>query len=306
MCKHLFVSLAVSLLFLSNTYAQERPCPDVPGETSATYRFRRLGEVAEIKIRGEGTDPDCEPVALTLHWNNGRNNGSNFSVIFLDAGNRPVSAKQISAFMTGVLQLSLSSPDAQPVYGASMQLISVPTTIRIQSVSPFAAPALLSYSIERISRAKPKKEEKESPPNYTDGNEVVSIRDTVRVIGASRLPVVQVDLTTIHPFPVTDARLQLLIGKKVFVQELSGDYTGSKLTLSLTPEMYKELNDGDEIIAFFANPNASDASSPTQTSASTGENESAASASPIGARWYFGKLRKTMKQEGTEGRRQEQ
>jgi hypothetical protein len=62
--------------------------------------------------------------------------------------------------------------------------------------------------------------------------------------------------------------LKLQIGKKVFVEELSGDYTGRKLTLSLTPEMFAALNDGDEIIAFFG-------------ANSTGTNV-----------WHFGKLQK--------------
>jgi hypothetical protein len=46
----------------------------------------------------------------------------------------------------------------------------------------------------------------------------------------------------------------LQIGKKVFIDELSGDYTGRKLTLSLTPEMFAELKDGDDIVAFFGKP----------------------------------------------------
>jgi len=76
----------------------------------------------------------------------------------------------------------------------------------------------------------------------------------VRLIGASRLPVVQIELKTSRPFPVKNLPLQLQIGKRVFVDELSGDYTGRKLTLSLTPELFTELKDGDEIVAFFSKP----------------------------------------------------
>jgi hypothetical protein len=85
-------------------------------------------------------------------------------------------------------------------------------------------------------------------------DEIVSIHNAVRLIGASRLPVVQIELKTSRPFPVRDVPLQLQIGRKLFVDELSGDYTGRKLTLSLTPEMFAELKDGDEVVAFFRNP----------------------------------------------------
>jgi len=85
-------------------------------------------------------------------------------------------------------------------------------------------------------------------------NEIVSIRDAVRLIGTSRLPVIQIELKTSRPFPVREVPLQLQIGMKIFLDELSGDYTGRKLTLSLTPEMFAELKDGDEIVAFFTQP----------------------------------------------------
>jgi hypothetical protein len=65
---------------------------------------------------------------------------------------------------------------------------------------------------------------------------------------------IQIELMTSHPFPVRDVPLQLQIGKRIFVDELSGDYTGRRLTLSLTPEMFAELKDGDEVIAFFGKP----------------------------------------------------
>ena len=282
MRKNLLVPLAVSLLFLSNACGQERTegqarashphqdpglCADVPGHTSATYRFRRLGETLEIALRGDGVPAsvaDCEPVELDLHWSNGRNNGSNFNVTFLDGNNRPIYAKQISAFMIGVFQFPLSSFDAQPVYGSSLGLVSVPTTVTIQAVSPFAAPASLSYRVMRVAR-NPRPGEKGEEGNEVgddretrekDGNEIVGIHNVVRLIGASRWPVVQIELKTNRPFPVRDVPLKLQVGKKVFVDELSGDYTGRKLTLSLTPEMFAELKDGDEIVAFFSKPDA--------------------------------------------------
>ena len=88
---------------------------------------------------------------------------------------------------------------------------------------------------------------------------MVSIRNVVRLIGASKLSVVQIELKTARPFPVKAVPLQLQIGKKVFVDELSGDFTGRKLTLSLTPEMFAELQNGDEIVASFGKHDGSDA-----------------------------------------------
>jgi hypothetical protein len=68
------------------------------------------------------------------------------------------------------------------------------------------------------------------------------------------------ELKTSRPFPVRDVPLQLQIGKKVFIEELSGDYTGRRLTLTLTPEMFAELKDGDEIVAFFSKPDGNGSS----------------------------------------------
>jgi hypothetical protein len=326
MSKNLRVPLAVSLLFLapayiqsngdaysqvvgSNAFAQEnvasRICADVPGQTSGTRRFQRLGETIEISLRrdvkaadgtpeGDGRTPasrvDCEPVALDLHWSNGRNNGSNFNLTFLDSTNKPIYTKSFSGFLAGNLEFDLSSSDFRRVYASSMTVFSVPAVVRIQAVSPFAAPVSLSYTVTRVARpAKTSRNEEdgirvngeslsaaeEEPEavgsrvkqDASEGNQVVSIRDVVRLIGASKLPVVQIELKTAHPFPIKAVPLQLQIGKQVFVDELSGDYTGRKLTLSLTPEMFAELHDGDEIVASFGKREATE-----------------------GKVWYFGKL----------------
>ena len=281
MRKKLLVPVAVSLLFIANANAQEKPCPDLPAQTSATHRFRQLGEMIEIALRNESAG--CDPVALTLHWTNGRNNGSNFNVTFLDGNNRPIYEKHISAFMSGVLELSLSSFEPQPVYGSAVELVSVPTTVRIQAVSPFAGSAILSYRVARVAREKRGMGEEGrsvKPETRTDENEIMSIHDATRLIGATRLSLVQIELKTSHPFPVKDVPLRLQIGKRVFVDELNGDYTGRKLTLSLTPQMFAELNDDDEIVAFFDKPASS---------------ESASREFAEGEVWHFGKLRKSMK-----------
>lgn len=302
MRKNVIALLVLCLLFLGNVYAQEnadpKVCADLPGQTSGTYKFRRVGEAIEIPIRSANvtaseakepgsvstvtaSDADCEPVALELHWANGHNNGSNFNVTFLDNNNRLISAKQISAFMTGVLEFPLSSFEAQPVSGSMLSLVAIPSTVTIQAVPPFAAPVNLSFRITRVARVtKARKDERENGgaaeaqrgQERGQGNDVVSIHNAVRLIGATRLPLVQIELKTSRPFPVKDMPLQLQIGKRVFVDELSGDYTGRKLTLSLTPEMFAELKDGDEIVAFFGKPGGS----------GSGDQEV----------WYFGKLEK--------------
>jgi len=290
MSKTFLLSLALCLLFLGpansassrNVYAQRKSevCADIPGQTSATHRFRRLGETIEISIRGDDAtaNANCEPVALDLRWANGRNNGSNFTVTFLDANNRPISSKPISAFLNGVAQFPLSSFEAEPVYGSSMGLISVPTTVTIQAVSPFAAPASLSYVVLRMMRAtktRARAEDEFDAGHETENDgEIVSIHEATRLIGASRLPLVQIELKTNRPFPVKDVPLQLQIGNQVFVDELSGDYTGRKLTLSLTPNMFAELKDGADVVAFFGEANVKAAAEKNV--------------------WHFGKLNKAM------------
>jgi hypothetical protein len=263
MKKNLLVPLAVSLLFLGTAYGQEkaevRLCADLPGQTSNIHRFRYVGETIEIPIRGDGIPAslaDCEPVALEVRWANGRNNGSNFTVTFLDDNKRPISSKYLSGFMSGVVQYPLSSFD-QPMYGSSLAMVSVPFTVTILAGEPVAAPATLSYTVTRVPRPSKKNEERKKGQAEEDtrqGNEIVNIHNAVRLIGASRLPLVQMELKTSRPFPVRDVPLQLQIGKKVFIEELSGDYTGRRLTLTLTPEMFAELKDGDEIVAFFSKP----------------------------------------------------
>jgi hypothetical protein len=283
MRKNLLVLLAVSLLFLGTAYGQEKTeahlCADLPGQTSGTHRFRYLGETIEIPIRGDDVPAsvaDCEPVALEVRWANGRNNGSNFTLTFLDGNKRPIYSKYLSGFMAGVVQYPLSSFD-QPMYGPSPAMISVPSSVTIQAGEPVAAPASLSYTVTRVARPSRKKEERKNGDAEEDarqGNEIVSIHNAVRLIGASRLPLVQVELKTSRPFPARDVPLQLQIGKKIFMDELSGDYTGRKLTLSLTPQMFAELKDGDEIIAFFSKPDGN--------------------ASADQDVWNFGKLSKTV------------
>lgn len=270
MRNNLLVSLAMSLLFCGAAYGQQKaegPCAELPGQTidtqAATYKFRHVGETIEIPIRGDNVPAsvaDCEPVAIELRWANGRNNGANLNVNLLDNNNKSIYSRQISSFLTGVIQFSLSSYEVRPAFGSSLALSAVPATATIETAPPFATPAVVSYTVIRAGRssiARRKGEEGnrvsgERKPAEKEGNEIVSIHHAVRLIGASQLRVVQIELKTSRPFPIRDVPLRLQIGKTVFVDELSGDYTGRKLTLSLTPEMFAELKDGDEVVAFFS------------------------------------------------------
>jgi hypothetical protein len=90
-----------------------------------------------------------------------------------------------------------------------------------------------------------------------EGNSIVSLKTAIRSIGSSRHPLVQLELRTSRPFPARPSPLQLQVGKRFFLNELSGDYTGRSLTLTLTPEMFAEVKDGSEIVAFFDRPDRS-------------------------------------------------
>jgi hypothetical protein len=276
-CDWLRLLLPAAGLFLigpGNAYGQDRTdqqaCAEAGARTSGTHIFRRQGESIEIQISGgpasgnKGDEraslADCQAVALELRWGNGRNNGSNFSVTFVDSTNRPIYTRQLNGFLTGTIQFSLSpasSLESRPWLGTPW-MISVPSSVTIQAVSPFAPPANLSYRVIRQARASREKTEERRKAETGKENEIVSIHNAVRLIGSSRVSLVQIELKTARPFPVKDIPLQLQIGKRVFLNELSGDYTGRNLNVSLTPEMFLELEDGAEIIAFFDKPESGD------------------------------------------------
>jgi hypothetical protein len=396
-------------------------CPEPPPQTSGTHRFRQQGESFDVPI----SLGDCQPVALELRWANGRNNGSNFHVTFLDSENQPIYIKEISGFFTGNFQFSFATLEPQP-WLRSGSMISAPATVTIEAVRPFAFPAVISYTVIRAAgqprpkaramdvavamnlRAAPGRllvseqssiisvdrlgqsadEPRESitysleevpltepreleihgrmgtlesafrlmlaggkslprtgliwigdaalplftrnnsqeigtliydravlkatlndgaeisvsnyeggqryslverlklPENIKariqaaeedggDGNQVVSIHNAVRVIGGKRQPLVQIEMKTSRPFPARDTTLQLQIGKRFFLNELSGGPSGRSLTLTLTPETFAELKQGSEIVAFFDKPD-----------------RSGSAAHDI---WYFGRLNKDVK-----------
>ncbi|MCM3873124.1 MAG: hypothetical protein ND895_20775 [Pyrinomonadaceae bacterium] len=436
-----------ALVCLSSAYGQEAPeqeiqspekahaqvCPDPPPQTSGSHLFRRLGETLDIPI----SIADCQPVALVLHWSNGRNNGSLLNVTFLDSSNQPISSSTVSVFQHGTIEMPFASLAPQPWFAAGA-VVAVPTTVVIQTVQPFANPAGISYRVTRAgARVRPKSRaevqlaaltksqpvasrlpvlddqvamklrtaegrllsqgqgswasgagepvryrlkelrlpepreiekhgrreiiefayrltlagaesrkgvqvpalsrfgliwlddaalptfsldsqevstliydrsvlkdgaqisvsnsdgsdmyslaeplkypssvqgqtsqvETNSEPKAPtatasirtasereEGNEVVSIKSVVRVIGATRMPLVQIELRTSRPFPPRESALQLQIGKRFFLNELTGDHTGHTLTLTLTQEMFAALKEGAAIVAFFDKPDRS-------------------------------------------------
>lgn len=106
------------------------------------------------------------------------------------------------------------------------------------------------------------------------GNVVAGITNAVRLIGGRRQPLVQISLKTSRPFPPKNNALRLQVGRRFFLDELSGDHTGRSLTLTLTPEMFAELKEGADIVAFFNRP---DRSGYADTDI-----------------WFFGKLNKSL------------
>jgi hypothetical protein len=376
-------------------HAQE--CPDPAPQTSGSHNFRRIGETFDIPIAmGE-----CQAISLTVRWSNGRNNGGLFNLTFLDADDRPIYTKQISAFITGMFEFPLNPVEAQGYGLVSMQ--RVPALVTVEAVYPFGPPAVLSYTVNRANYrprgrqrgidAKlttmlqtspgrllsatsaysltevplPEPRELELPgkrktvrtayrialaPNQVaafgsaidliwiddialpvfrtgsdsssglgallfdeavlrtgaevaisnmatnrfktfperlayegrnpgaqnelmlteEGNAVVGIKNSARTIGGNRQALVQIQLRTNRPFPARDTALRLQIGKRLFLDELTGDFTGRTLTLTLTPEMFAELKDGATIMAFYGKPDGS-----------------AISGNDV---WYFGRLNK--------------
>jgi len=393
----LIVLIVLCLFSLVNASGQV--CPDPPPQTSGVHRFRQQGESFEIPITVAG----CNAIALDLRWSNGRNNGSNFAVTFLDVDNQPIYTKVLFGFLSGTFQFPFASFDSEPWLG-SRSMYSLPAKVTIQAVAPFAPPSAIAYTVTRAS-GRPRQKLDESiamslrtmpgkvlaqssgrgaaseslayklekvalaepvevesygaqeniekafrltlsgaalpakfdliwiddaalpvlwrngsqeagtlifdssvlrdgaemfvsnfdgpqmvtfaetlklpdslknfiQPKTENQNTVVSISRGVRIIGVSRQPLVQIELKTGRPFPSRDSALQLQIGKRFFTNELSGDLSGRTLTLTLAPEMFAELKQGAEIVAFFNKPDRSGVS---------GRNI-----------WYFGRLDKSM------------
>jgi hypothetical protein len=141
--------LCLVLLMICTATGYAQRCPDPVPQTFGSHSFRLQGESFEIPI----SLADCQPVALELRWSNGRNNGSNFNVTFLDADNQPIYTKELSAFLTGNFQFPFTTLETQPWLraGSTMLVASIPTTVTIQAVRPFAFPATISYRVTRVA-----------------------------------------------------------------------------------------------------------------------------------------------------------
>jgi hypothetical protein len=147
-----FALACLALFLLSMDIANGQTCPDPPPQTSGSHRFRQQGESFDIPI----SVADCRPIALELRWANGRNNGSNFHVTFFDSQSQPIYTKELSGFLTGNFQFSFATLEPQPWLGSN-SMISVPATVTIKTVRPFAFPAFISYTVTRAAgRPRPK------------------------------------------------------------------------------------------------------------------------------------------------------
>jgi len=109
--------------------------------SSGVHHFRHQGESFEIPIN----DGECQADLLELRWSNGRNNGTNFLLLFLDSDDQTILMKEVFGFLNGHLEFPFAN---EPSFGGTA-MMSVPAKVRIQAVSPFAAPAMISYRLVR-------------------------------------------------------------------------------------------------------------------------------------------------------------
>jgi hypothetical protein len=207
-------------------------------QVEIAYRLTLAGAKSETaKPRGTGQIP-----AL-----------SQFGLIWLDDAPFPafsLDSQEISTLIydSSVLkdgaEVSVSSVDGSNMYSL-VKLKHQPKQPASTGRTDYEARAPSSSSIAGSSN------------EWEEGNKVVSIRSVVRVIGTTRMPLVQIELKTNRPFPPRDSALKLQIGKRFFLDELTGDHTGRTLVLTLTQDMFGELKQGAEIVAFFGNPDRS-------------------------------------------------
>jgi hypothetical protein len=171
-------AIALTILFLPTATIRAQGCKDVEQETAGVHSFRRAGEVFEIPLTGLRSSDgqfDCQPDGIELRWSNGRNNGSNLHLAFLDAARQPIYTKEISAFLHGNIHFPFGTMENQRWVrsGSVMMTVtsvsSAPQTVTIQAVRPIALPATISYRISftRVRRQiETKRAEKESTELY--------------------------------------------------------------------------------------------------------------------------------------------
>ena len=186
----LSILLWFAIFFTCAASALPQTCPDPPPQTSGSHSFRQQGESFDIPI----SVADCQAVMLELRWANGRNNGSNFHVTFLDSDNQAIYTKEVSGFLNGSFQFPFATLEPRASLG-SLPMISVPVKVTIEAVRPFAFPAVISYRITRVSLHPLEKQagqsevhdsgnagkaEKEVLLEFTDGKVVKPQRSEVR------------------------------------------------------------------------------------------------------------------------------
>jgi hypothetical protein len=217
---------------------------------SLSYQLEevQLSVPRELEIRGRTESVD-RAFRLTLKGGD----VSSAALIWIDDAPLPAvwsyERRNITAviFDTSILrdgaEISISNPEGRQLRSSSERL-RLPANLRVATAVPDAS------------------------------NSVAAIRRATRVIGTNRYPIVQIELRSNRPFPARETPLQLQVGKRFFLEELSGDASGKNLTLTLTPELFAELKDGAEIVAFYSRPDRSGASDQNL--------------------WRFGRLNKSM------------
>ena len=234
---------------------------------SVRYKLKelRLAEPREVEIRGRKETIEFA-YRLTLAGAESRSSQragtvqvpalSKFGLIWLEDAALPtfsLDSQEVSTLIydRSVLQdgaqISVSNSDGSEMY-------SLVEPLKYQSTAQGPTSKL---GTNHESKAQPATANIQTVGDREEGNEVVSIRSVARVIGATRMPLVQIELKTNRPFPPRESTLRLQIGKRFFLNELTGDHTGRTLSLTLTQEMFAELKDGAAIVAFFDKPDRS-------------------------------------------------
>ena len=235
------------VIFDSPTYALTEVPFDEPRELEIGGKKKTVESAFRLIIKSGNTNADIQQMmtrGIDLIWINDAplpafHRASEVGALVYDA----------SVLREGA-EVSVSNEDGSEMY-------SLPE--RIQN---------LSHIQGRTSKFKSSDEDNE----VEEGNVVASIRSAAGVTGNTHLPMVQIEFKTDRPLSGKDNALRMQIGRRFFLNEVSGDNTGRVLTLTLTPETFDELKDGAEIVAFLNRPNRS---------GYAGEDV-----------WYFGKLRK--------------
>ena len=141
----------VALLFLilpQAARAQATPCPDPPASMSGPHTFHSLGEALILPLNLA----PCHTVTVDISWSNGLNNGSNLKISFLDSSGQTIySESDISAYLSGSRSFPSSPPWPYPWRGSRSALFN-PANVKIETISPFADPCGITYTVTFASR----------------------------------------------------------------------------------------------------------------------------------------------------------